>query len=186
MDDPPQFTASQHPTQLAASVKAAIAKHYSHLRPLSVPGGDPAAVFTAAVAAAANALPRASIVRQDEAAGALELLDVTALLKFKDDVSVRCVWHRGCWAAAPAAAAPRARAPAALPACALLSHATFSKPPPARPPCRVRQVGGDVVVDVRSASRVGKGDLGTNARRIAAYLAALGRELGLGEASPAQ
>jgi uncharacterized protein (DUF1499 family) len=35
------------------------------------------------------------------------------------------------------------------------------------------------VVDVRSASRVGKGDLGCNAARIRALLAALRAELGM-------
>lgn len=45
--------------------------------------------------------------------------------------------------------------------------------------CSVRQVGAVVVVDVRSASRVGKGDLGCNAARIDRYLAALRAELGL-------
>ena len=39
-------------------------------------------------------------------------------------------------------------------------------------------MGGDVVVDVRSASRMGKGDLGANAARIQAYLGALRAELG--------
>lgn len=46
----------------------------------------------------------------------------------------------------------------------------------------MRRAGGGVVVDVRSASRLGKGDLGCNAARIGAYLAALRRELGLGDA----
>jgi hypothetical protein len=43
---------------------------------------------------------------------------------------------------------------------------------------RLREQGGSVVVDVRSASRVGKGDLGANAARIRSYLAALRAELG--------
>jgi hypothetical protein len=43
---------------------------------------------------------------------------------------------------------------------------------------RVRDApGGRVVVDVRSRSRVGKGDLGANAQRITAYLRALTEEL---------
>lgn len=79
---------SQHQTQLPDGFKAAIAKHY-RLSPLVVPDGDPPAVF-AAVVKAAGALPRASIVRQDAAAGELELLDVTALMRYKDDVAVRC------------------------------------------------------------------------------------------------
>ncbi len=45
--------------------------------------------------------------------------------------------------------------------------------------CRVRQEGQEVAVDVRSASRVGKGDLGKNAARIREYLGALRKELGL-------
>lgn len=63
--------------------------------------------------------------------GALELLAVTPLMRFKDDVSIR-----------------------------------------------VRQAEGEVVVDVRSASRVGKGDLGCNGARIEKLLAALRAELG--------
>jgi uncharacterized protein (DUF1499 family) len=36
---------------------------------------------------------------------------------------------------------------------------------------RLRATGGEIIVDVRSRSRVGKGDLGSNARRIRAFLA---------------
>lgn len=44
---------------------------------------------------------------------------------------------------------------------------------------RVRLDGdGQTRVDLRSASRVGRGDLGTNARRIARFLHALDRRLG--------
>ncbi|KAL4434132.1 hypothetical protein ABPG75_000573 [Micractinium tetrahymenae] len=133
LEDPPVFARSQHPPALADHVKRACSKAYSHLQPLAVPGGDAAAVFAAA-RRAATALPRANVVLEDAAAGVLELLDVTALMRFKDDVSVR-----------------------------------------------VRQApgGGSVLVDVRSASRVGKGDLGANAARIGKYLAVLRRELGL-------
>ena len=40
---------------------------------------------------------------------------------------------------------------------------------------RLTPIGGRTVVDVRSVSRVGKSDVGTNARRIREYLAALSR-----------
>ena len=40
---------------------------------------------------------------------------------------------------------------------------------------RITPVGGRTVVDVRSVSRIGRGDAGTNARRIREYLAALSR-----------
>jgi uncharacterized protein (DUF1499 family) len=40
---------------------------------------------------------------------------------------------------------------------------------------RLTPVGSRTVVDVRSVSRIGRGDLGTNARRIREYLAALSR-----------
>ena len=80
-------------------------------------------------------------MREDAAAGALELLAVTPLMRFKDDVAVRV-------RAVPAAAAGG---------------------------------GAMIVVDVRSASRVGKGDLGANAARIAKYLEALKAELGQGQ-----
>lgn len=52
-------------------------------------GADVAAVFAAAKRAA-GALPRARVVYEDAAGGVLELLDVTPLLKFKDDVAIRC------------------------------------------------------------------------------------------------
>ncbi|MDN3518928.1 DUF1499 domain-containing protein [Aquisalimonas lutea] len=38
---------------------------------------------------------------------------------------------------------------------------------------RLRQAGDEVVIDVRSASRIGRGDLGVNAARIREYLATL-------------
>lgn len=44
---------------------------------------------------------------------------------------------------------------------------------------RVAEKDGGTVVDVRSVSRVGKSDLGTNAERIRTYLAALKAKLGL-------
>jgi uncharacterized protein (DUF1499 family) len=42
---------------------------------------------------------------------------------------------------------------------------------------RVRSHGGAAVVDVRSASRVGRGDFGQNARRIRVFLEELDRQL---------
>jgi hypothetical protein len=39
--------------------------------------------------------------------------------------------------------------------------------------CRIKEVEGSCTVDVRSASRVGKGDMGCNANRIRAFLKAL-------------
>lgn len=68
----------------------AIEKSYSHIQALKVSGRDPATVFAAAKAAASS-LPRASIVHEDAAGGVLELLDVTAVVRFKDDVAVRWV-----------------------------------------------------------------------------------------------
>jgi uncharacterized protein (DUF1499 family) len=41
----------------------------------------------------------------------------------------------------------------------------------------VSEEAGEAVVKVRSKSRVGKGDLGANAKRIRAFLAALERAL---------
>lgn len=88
VEDPPAFTKSQHTASLPDGFKSAIRKHYAHLAPLKMPGGDPAACFAAAKKAAA-VLPNATVVYEDAAAGALELLDVTPLMKFKDDVAVR-------------------------------------------------------------------------------------------------
>ncbi|PSC76451.1 hypothetical protein C2E20_0526 [Micractinium conductrix] len=134
LEDPPTFSSkSSHPAALSEGVKAACRKAYADVQPLAVPGGDAAAVFSAAKRAAAS-LARVQIVHEDEAAGSLELLDTTRLMRYKDDVAVRV---------------------------------------------RRAADGGGVVVDVRSASRVGKGDLGCNAARIRQYLAALRGELGL-------
>jgi uncharacterized protein (DUF1499 family) len=43
---------------------------------------------------------------------------------------------------------------------------------------RVEEDGDDVVVNMRSASRLGKGDFGANARRIRTFQAALAAQLG--------
>jgi uncharacterized protein (DUF1499 family) len=40
---------------------------------------------------------------------------------------------------------------------------------------RLTPIAGRTVVDVRSVSRIGRSDVGTNARRIREYLAALSR-----------
>lgn len=48
---------------------------------------------------------------------------------------------------------------------------------------RVRQEGAVVVVDARSASRLGKGDLGKNAARLRDYLGAVKKELGLSQSA---
>ncbi|MND03152.1 hypothetical protein D3C83_228380 [compost metagenome] len=66
----------------------------------------------------------------DRAAGRVEAIATTTLLRFKDDVVVR-----------------------------------------------VRDAAGGSRVDVRSKSRVGVGDLGTNARRIRRFLSALRADL---------
>lgn len=61
--------------------------------PASQPqGGKPTPPRAAAAAArrAAAVLPRASIVHESEAEGVLELVDVTSLCWFRDDMVVRC------------------------------------------------------------------------------------------------
>ncbi|EFN57816.1 hypothetical protein CHLNCDRAFT_143218 [Chlorella variabilis] len=130
LEGAPSYKNSQHAPELPENFKKAIIKHYPHLKPVVVPGGHLEDVFAAAKKATEQ-LRGARIVYEDEHGGVLELVDVTPLLKFKDDVVIR-----------------------------------------------VQQKGGDVVVDVRSASRLGKGDLGANAARIAKYLAALRALLG--------
>ena len=45
---------------------------------------------------------------------------------------------------------------------------------------RVEEDGEDVVVNMRSKSRLGRGDLGVNAKRIRAFQAALAAELNIG------
>lgn len=96
LEDPPVFTRSQHPAALPDHVKRACSKAYGHLQPLVVPGGSSAEVFAAA-RRAAGALPRASVVHEDAGAGVLELLDVTRLMRFKDDVAVRWAAWEGAW-----------------------------------------------------------------------------------------
>lgn len=44
---------------------------------------------------------------------------------------------------------------------------------------RIRQTGDEAIIDMRSKSRVGKGDFGANARRIRNYLRAVQRDLGV-------
>lgn len=66
----------------------AIIKHYPHLKPVVVPGGHLEDVFAAAKKATEQ-LRGARIVYEDEHGGVLELVDVTPLLKFKDDVVIR-------------------------------------------------------------------------------------------------
>lgn len=78
--------------------------------------------------------------------------------------------------------APGLRARNLQPAVLTPNHGRTPRPslPPAPSLCRIRpDAGGGAVVDVRSASRVGKGDLGCNAARIRALLAALRAELGM-------
>lgn len=87
--DPPIFTKSSHSATL--SDKTAIAAAYPDLVPVKVPNRSVAEVLAAAKAVAATALPRASVVYDNEAEGALELLDITAIMRFKDDVAVRWV-----------------------------------------------------------------------------------------------
>ena len=92
--DPPAYIkATSHPPTLSPGLQATITKAYPDLRPLRVPGGSAADVFVATKKALA-VLPRASVVA--ESAGAeggkdwlLEAVDVTALLRFKDDVIIR-------------------------------------------------------------------------------------------------
>jgi Protein of unknown function (DUF1499) len=90
-DSPPVFTQSKHPASLSDSVKTAIRSYYADLQTLTVPSSSPAAVLEAARAAALSKLPRASVVKFSPDEGVMELLDVTGLMKFKDDIVVRCV-----------------------------------------------------------------------------------------------
>lgn len=77
----------------------------------------------------------------DEAAGVIEGIAVTWVMRFRDDFAIRLT----------------------------------------EVPVMVGTAGQDAAslrVDMRSASRLGKGDLGANANRIQAYMAALSSRLG--------
>lgn len=92
MNTPPTFTKSNHPATLSQHVKDAIRNHYSDLKPLRVTSDKPVADVVEAVKAAAQAsLPRGQVVYESSTGteGAVELLDVTGLMRFKDDVSIR-------------------------------------------------------------------------------------------------
>lgn len=129
--EPPQFVALLARRGLRASppeydgliATAEQRRAYPDIQPLvlSVPASQ---AFDAAVAAARTM--GWEIVASDRAAGRIEAIATTRLLRFKDDVVVR-----------------------------------------------LREEPAGVRVDVRSKSRVGVGDLGTNARRIRRFLAML-------------
>ena len=131
--DPPVFVSllsrrgpkASPPEYDGAEAAAAQRRAYPDIGPimLSVPA---ARTFDAALAAAGRM--GWDVVASDRAAGRIEAIATTTVLRFKDDVVIR-----------------------------------------------VREDGAGSCVDVRSKSRVGVGDLGTNARRIRAFLAALRR-----------
>ena len=131
-DDPPAFMALlgrragrwvSPPEYDGPKAAAEQRRAYPDIQPLIL--NAPLTQAFEAAAAAARAMGWET-VEADRAAGRIEAIATTRLMRFKDDVVVRL---RG-------------------------------------------DVGG-VRVDVRSKSRVGRGDLGTNARRIRRFLAAL-------------
>jgi uncharacterized protein (DUF1499 family) len=135
VDNPPKFTKSAHPDHLSDALKEAIRKHYSDLQSLVIPlskADSSQAIIDATKQAATGTRPQIQVVSSSDTTA--ELLDVTALCRFKDDVSIR-----------------------------------------------VEKVAssGDYILDIRSASRVGKGDLGTNANRIRSIISALKSQLQL-------
>ncbi len=126
LNDPPPLAgrSSDYPERL----KATVAKHYAHLRPLSV------SQSASDVLAAAAELVRSNgwrLEQLDEKNGLLHGVAITKLFKFKDDLTVR-----------------------------------------------VRSQGTGSLVDMRSSSRLGKGDFGANAERIESFFAALRARLG--------
>jgi uncharacterized protein (DUF1499 family) len=131
LDDPPAFaavlpyrTGRVSPAEYDGAATAAQQRRaYPAVRSLRV-RASPADTFAAAVATARDA--GWQIVAEDRAAGRIEAIATTRMLRFKDDVVIR-----------------------------------------------IRPQEDGARVDVRSKSRVGVGDLGTNARRITAFLSAL-------------
>ena len=100
---------------------------YPDVQPLIASAPLPRVFETAAATARAMGW---EVIATDRAAGRIEAIATTRLLRFKDDVVIR-----------------------------------------------LREERGRVRVDVRSKSRLGRGDLGTNARRIRRFLAALSGSL---------
>lgn len=135
VDNPPKFTKSTHPDRLSDALTEAILKHYSDLEPLTIPSSkaeSSKAIIEATKQAATSTHPRIQVVSSTDTTA--ELIDVTALCRFKDDVSIRV---------------------------------------------EMDSSSGDYILDIRSASRVGKGDLGTNANRIRSIISALKSHLQL-------
>ena len=132
-DNPPPFTAVLPARQAANAASAAYAgaslaatQHaaYPDIAPLTLKL-PPDEAFRRALAAA-ETMPRWTIVAQDPAAGRIEATARTFWMGFADDVVIR-----------------------------------------------ITAEGGGSRVDMRSLSRVGRGDFGANADRIRAYLALL-------------
>lgn len=136
VDDPPSFLAVlpyrtgrvSPPEYDGAGAAGQQRKAYPDVRPLIV-SAPASAVFDAAAAVARGS--GWQLVAADPAAGRIEAIATTPMMRFKDDVVIR-----------------------------------------------VRANGERTRVDMRSKSRVGVGDLGTNARRIRAFLAALADRIG--------
>lgn len=88
VQDPPAFVRSNHPRTVANHVKESIQKHYADIQPVRVPNQTVAEVF-AACKAAVSVLPKATLAYQNDLEGVLEVMDTTALMRFKDDMVVR-------------------------------------------------------------------------------------------------
>jgi len=122
---------------------AALMRALNPVRPLALPA-SPAAAFDAA-AAVARRTPGFSVDAEERAAGVLQGVATTQLVRFKDDFTVRV-----------------------------------------RPaPGGGGGGGGGSVVDMRSRSRVGLSDMGANAARIRAFLAAVAKEAARAATAPA-
>jgi uncharacterized protein (DUF1499 family) len=119
---------------------AALMRALNPLKPLALLLASPAAALDAA-AAVARRTPGFTVETEDRAAGVLQGVATTRLVRFKDDFTVRV------------------------------------RPAPGG--------GGGSVVDMRSRSRVGLSDLGANAARIRAFLAAVAKEAARAATAPA-
>jgi len=128
LERPPAFRLARH-GDLPSRFVPIIRNHYADLEPLRTKH-EPAAVFQAAQALASER-KRWRITVSDSSAGHLEVIAITRVLRFRDDVVVRV-------AAGDI---------------------------------------GETVVDMRSTSRLGRGDFGANAARIRAFVADLRQRL---------
>lgn len=87
-EDVPAFVKAPH-AKPSDYVVGVVAASYADVQPLVV-STPPAQAFDAALAAA-KAMPRWEVVHEDREGGVIEAVATTAIMRFRDDVVIRCV-----------------------------------------------------------------------------------------------